>query len=69
MQLVDSIYSIQHLYTGNLPEMPEDPEVTKEMTAELLAILSDITNLDIPWSRTEDKTLCAYCDFKDICGR
>ena len=68
-QLVNSIYSIRHIYTGSLPDMPEDPEKTKEMTAQLEAMLSDITNLDIPWSRTEDKDICAHCDFKDICGR
>ena len=68
-QLVNSIYSIRHLYTGNLPEMPENPEDTKEMTAKLEAMLSDITNLDIPWSRTEDRDTCSHCDFKDICGR
>ena len=68
-QLVDSIYSIRHMYTGNLPEMPEDPEVTKEMTAKLEAMLSDIANLGIPWSRTEDRNICSRCDFKDICGR
>jgi RecB family exonuclease len=68
-QLVNSIYSIRHIYTGSLPDMPEDPVKTKEMTAQLDAMLSDITNLDIPWSRTEDKDICAHCDFKDICGR
>lgn len=68
-QLVNSIYSIRHMYTGSLPDMPEDPEKTKEMTAQLEAMLSDITNLDLPWSRTEDKDICAHCDFKDICGR
>ena len=69
MRLVDSIYSIRHLYTGNLPDMPENPEDTLEMTAKLEALLSEITNLDIPWTRTENRDTCAHCDFKDICGR
>lgn len=68
-RLVDSIYSIHHLYTGILPDMPEDPEVTKEMTVKLEALLSDITNPELPWSRTEDRDTCSRCDFKDICGR
>ena len=68
-QIVDSVYSIRHMYTGNIPDMPEDPEVAKEMTAKLEAMLSDISNLDIPWSRTEDRNICSRCDFKDICGR
>ena len=67
--LVDSIYSIQHLYTGCLPDMPEDPAVTKEKTEELLEMLSEISNTDIPWRRTEDTKVCSGCDFKDICGR
>ena len=67
--LVNSIYSIRHLYTGNVQEMPENPEDTEEMTAKLKALLQDITNLDIPWTRTEDRNACAGCDFKDICGR
>lgn len=68
-RIVDSIYSIHHMYTGNLPDMPEDPETAKEMTAKLEAMLSDISNLEIPWSRTEDRDICSRCDFKDICGR
>ena len=67
--LVDSVYSIQHLYTGCLPDMPEDPAVTKEKTEELLDMLSEISNTDIPWRRTEETKVCSGCDFKDICGR
>lgn len=68
-QLVNSIYSISHLYTDPLPETPEDKEVSDTIKAQLVAMLSDITNLDIPWSRTEDRRCCQWCDFKDICGR
>ena len=67
--LVDSVYSIQHLYTGSLPDMPEDPADTKEKTQELLDMLSEISNLEIPWRRTEETKVCSGCDFKDICGR
>ena len=68
-QFVNSIYSIRHMYGEGLPDRKEDPENTKQMKAQLEAMLSDIVNPDIPWNRTEDKKICSYCNFKDICGR
>ena len=68
-RLVNAIYSISHLYTDPLPEMQEDPEVGNEIKAQLEAMLSDITNLSVPWTRTPDHKACQWCDFKDICGR
>jgi len=68
-RFVNSIYSIRHMYSDPLPEVPEDPARTAEMKARLSAMLSDIVNLDLSWSRTEDTKICACCTFKDICGR
>jgi hypothetical protein len=69
LRFVNSIYSIRHMYSDPLPEVPEDPAKTADMKARLSAMLSDIVNLDLSWSRTEDTKICAYCAFKDICGR
>lgn len=41
-------------------------EYGKERVVELL---SDLFDKEIPFSQTEDLTVCAYCDFKEVCQR
>ena len=36
--------------------------------ASLQETLDEIFNINIPFSRTEDKSRCAYCDYKSLCG-
>ena len=68
--LVNSVYAIRHIYgTEGISDIPENPENTNMMNTRLEAMLSEIVNTDLPWSRTEDKKNCSSCSFKDICGR
>ena len=67
--LVNSIYSMQHMYTGALPDISEDPEQFDFWKNRLGTILSEITDLAVPWHHAEDAKTCATCDFRDICGR
>ena len=46
-----------------------DEEFCSRMDAGLLAILSQISDLSVPWTRTEDTGKCKMCDFRAICGR
>lgn len=36
--------------------------------ASLQETLDEIFNINIPFSRTEEKSRCAYCDYKSLCG-
>ncbi|MBO4635292.1 MAG: PD-(D/E)XK nuclease family protein [Bacteroidales bacterium] len=67
--LVNAIYSTARLYTGALPEVPESPVFTRLVKERLSGLLKEITDVSTPWTRTTEPKTCAWCDFKDICGR
>ena len=46
-----------------------DEEYCRKMDAELDAVLSEISNLSVPWVRTDKTDDCKWCDFRAICGR
>ena len=68
-RVVNTIYSTGRLYTGSLPEVPESPEFTRLMRERLKEMLEEMTDPAVPFRRTPDRTTCAICDFKSICGR
>ena len=43
--------------------------IQKAYESMLDDILAGISDLSVPWSRTEDLKTCEYCDFRNICGR
>ncbi|WP_025764549.1 PD-(D/E)XK nuclease family protein [Dyadobacter tibetensis] len=48
----------------------QNPQAYMEKTQELLTeILDSLLDPSIPFSKTEDKNICLYCDYKGICGR
>ena len=67
--IVNSIYSTARLYTGALPDCPESAEFVRLTTERLLAMLAEMTDVSVPFRRTEEAATCAWCDFKNICGR
>lgn len=68
-QVVNSIYSTARLYTGALPDVPASPEFIRLTSARLKEMLEEMTDTAVPFRRTDQKDSCAWCDFKDICGR
>ena len=68
-KLVNSIYSTSHLFTGELPDMPESGEFTRLMRERLRALLQEMVDVSVPFRRTQELKTCSYCEFKDICGR
>ena len=69
LQVVNSIYSTIHLYTGALPDVPESREFTRLMRERLRGLLEEMTDVSVPFRRTQEVKTCSYCDFKDRCGR
>ena len=67
--IVNSIYSCSRLYTGPLPDCPESPEFVRLTRERLSAMLAEMTDPSIPFRRTQERSTCAFCDFKTICGR
>ena len=41
----------------------------EEFRSELLALLNEIFNSEVPFSQTEQTKQCEYCDFKRLCRR
>ncbi|MBO4624039.1 MAG: PD-(D/E)XK nuclease family protein [Bacteroidales bacterium] len=67
--LVNSIYSTARLYSQPLPDVPVSAEFMRLALQGVKGLLNEITDLNVPFRRTEDTKTCEYCDFKAICGR
>ena len=67
--VVNSIYSTARLYTGALPDCPESPEFIRLCSERLKDMLAQMTDLQVPFHRTQEQETCTWCDFKNICGR
>ena len=68
-RLVNSIYSTARLYSKPLPDVPVCAEFSRLALEGVQGVLKEISDLNIPFRRTEDTKTCEYCDFKAICGR
>ena len=65
----NSIYSTRGLFTGAPATCPAEPAFIRAMDERLAELLGQMSDPDIPFRRTEDVSVCGYCDFKSICGR
>ena len=54
---------------GDIYRLDLDAPYCARMDADLDAVLSQISDLSVPWTRTGDLKKCEYCDFRAICGR
>ena len=68
-RLVNSIYSTARLYSQPLPDVPVCSEFSRLAMEGVIGLLNEITDLNVPFRRTEDAKTCEWCDFKGICGR
>ena len=65
-----AIYHPASLIAGApLIEHELDEDFCRRMDAVIDGMLADVSDLSIPWRRTEDTGKCAFCDFRAICGR
>ena len=67
--IINSIYSTARMLTRPLPDVPESLAFRAAATDGVRSLLSQISDINTPWMRTEDNTSCQWCPFKDICGR
>ena len=54
---------------GDIYRLDLDAPYCARMDADLDTVLSQISDLSVPWTRTGDLKKCEYCDFRAICGR
>ena len=68
-KVVNSIYSTSKILTKPLPDVEESPAFSEMVKERLHGVLSEISDTSVPFRRTQDKHVCAMCDFRNICGR
>ena len=65
-----AIYRPASLMSGSpVTEHLLDEEFCARMEEGLERLLGQISDLSVPWRRTEDAERCKRCDFRAICGR
>ena len=69
MDIANSVYSTANLFKDNPKTVPLSSKFYDAMSSHLGELLDEMYNTDVPFHRTDDEKVCAYCDFKMICGR
>lgn len=68
-RLVNVIYPASRLFTAPPPEARVSREFCRLMQDRLRDLLAEMADPALPVRRTQDRTTCSYCDFRNICGR
>ena len=68
-RVIDSVYSTAQLFIGPPAQAEVGKSFYNAMSEHLAVLLDEISDISKPFSRTEDLSVCQYCDFKAICGR
>jgi hypothetical protein len=67
--IFNSVYSTAHLFKDPPKTVPLNETFYGAVSERLKALLDEMKNPSVSFRRTEDETVCGYCDFKTICGR
>ena len=67
--VVNSIYSVSRLFTKPLEDRLANAGFARLTRERLKDLLAEMTDISVPFRRTEERKTCEYCDFKMICGR
>ena len=67
--ICNGVYSTAALFKAPPLTVPLNDLFYKEMTGGMERLLDEMYDTDVPFRRTEDVSVCGYCDFKNICGR
>lgn len=65
----NSIYSPSRLSLNPVEDVSLSPNFLSLMRDRLSALLSELSDQNVPFERTQVPNNCKYCDFKAICGR
>lgn len=67
--IVNSIYQTSRLFVNEVENVSLNSRFCDLMKERLSGLLSELSDTEVPWSRTADRDTCKWCDFKMICGR
>ena len=68
-RLGNVIYPASRLFTAPPPEARVSRAFCRLMQDRLRDLLAEMADPALPVRRTQDRTTCSYCDFRNICGR
>ena len=68
-ELFNSVYSTAHLFKDSPGTYALNEKFFELVSEKLKQLIDEMRDLTVPFRRTKDQKVCAYCDFKTICGR
>ena len=64
------IYWVRNLFPDALPVAEEiSSEALASFHSQLVELVKELYNAEIPFEATSDSTVCSHCDFKKLCNR
>ena len=69
VRIENSIYAPAQLFVNPPESHPVSPRFIERVKEELKHTLDQIKDPSIPFTRTDQRDTCEYCDYKMICGR
>ena len=67
--IYNCVYSPSRLFKEAPKSVPLNQTFYDMMTAHLTELLDELGDVNVGFRRTEEKSVCKYCDFKNICGK
>ena len=67
--ICNSVYSTANLFKEAPKTVPLNGTFFDAVSERLAALLEEMYDPQVPFRRTKDEKVCAYCDFKTICGK
>lgn len=67
--LYNCVYSTAHIFKNAPVAVPCNAVFCNAVSERLKNLLDDMCDINVPFSRTDDRKVCSYCDFRTICGR
>jgi CRISPR/Cas system-associated exonuclease Cas4 (RecB family) len=68
-KIYNSVYSTAKLFKEAPMIVPMNEKFYDAVSERLRILLDEMRDPEVPFRRTSDESVCAYCDFKNICGR
>ena len=68
-RILNAIYQPARLFVEGVENVPASGRFDALMAGRLHGLLLEIADPSVPFVRTENRKNCAWCDFKNICGR
>jgi len=67
--IYNSIYQTNRIFSQKVENVGLSEKFCELMKERLSSLLKEMSDKDTGFRRTEDRSICGYCDFKNICGR